>query len=399
MKISQFWLDKIEDAWKRRSIVWLSGVRRAGKTTICRSLPDVEYFDCELPRTRRLMEDPEGFLADLRGKRVVLDEIHRLGQPSELLKIAADHFPDIRMIATGSSTLSASTKFRDTLAGRKLDLWLTPMAAADMAVFDSDDLQHRFLHGGLPPFFLADSLPEREFQEWMDAYWAKDIQELFRLERRHSFQKFTELLLSHSGGMFEATRYARPCEVSRPTIANYLSVLEATFAVHVIRPYSSRRSTEIVSAPKVYGFDTGFICYYRGWHSLRRDDMGPLWEHYVLNELHARLQTRDIRYWRDKFGHEIDFILVRRGASPVTIECKWSADQFDASALKAFRKRYPKGDNYVVADDVGRSYQREYNDVVVKFVSLEDLIMAVSRQGGVKPRRQPVKTKTAVKKK
>ena len=398
MKIRRFWQEKIDSAWKRRGIVWMSGVRRVGKTTICQSLPDVEYFDCELPRTRRLMDDPEGFLGDLRGKRVVLDEIHRLERPSELLKIAADHFPDIQVIATGSSTLSASTKFRDTLAGRKLDLWLTPMATPDLTAFESSGLEHRFLHGGLPPFFLAEVLPEREFQEWMDAYWAKDIQEMFRLERRHSFQKFTELLLSHSGGMFEATRYTRPCEVSRTTIANYLAVLEATFTVHVVRPYSTRRSAEIVSAPRVYGFDTGFICYYRGWHSLRREDMGPLWEHYVLNELHAQLQTRDIRYWRDKHGHEIDFILVRRGASPVTIECKWSADQFDAAALKSFRTRYPKGDNYVVAEDVGRSYVREYHGIKVKFVSLKNLIQDLSSPAEVKERQPAVKKKTAKKK-
>ena len=123
MKIRQFWLEKIEEAWQRRTIVWVSGVRRVGKTTLCRSLPDMEYFDCELPRTRRLMEDPEGFLGELRKQRVVLDEIHRLEHPSELLKIAADHFPDIQVIATGSSTLSASTKFRDTLTGRKMHLW------------------------------------------------------------------------------------------------------------------------------------------------------------------------------------------------------------------------------------------------------------------------------------
>jgi len=397
MKIRPFWLEKIESAWKRRGIIWMSGVRRVGKTTICQSLPGVEYFDCELPRTRRLMDDPEGFLGDLRGKRVVLDEIHRLERPSELLKIAADHFSDIQVIATGSSTLSASTKFRDTLAGRKLDLWLTPMATPDITAFDSSGLGHRFLHGGLPPFFLAEELPERDFQEWMDAYWAKDIQEMFRLERRHSFQKFTELLLSHSGGMFEATRYARPCEVSRTTIANYLAVLEATFTVHVVRPYNTRRSAEIVSAPKVYGFDTGFICYYRGWHSLRREDMGPLWEHYVLNELHAQLQTRDIHYWRDKHGHEIDFIYIRRGASPVTIECKWSADQFDAAALRSFRTVYPRGDNYVVAEDVGRPYEREYHGLKLKFVSLRNLIQDLSSLAEVKER-QPAVKKTAKKK-
>jgi len=102
--------------------------------------------------------------------------------PSELLKIAADHFPDIRILATGSSTLGASAKFRDTLAGRKRNLWLTPMVLADLTAFEHQDLRHRLLRGGLPPFFLAESLPERDFQEWMDAYWAKDIQELFRLE-------------------------------------------------------------------------------------------------------------------------------------------------------------------------------------------------------------------------
>jgi len=141
---------------------------------------------------------------------VVLDEVHRLERPSEILKIAADHYPDTRIVATGSSTLGASSKFRDTLAGRKAELWLTPMTTADLEDFGRQDLHHRFLHGGLPPFFLTEDLPERDFQEWMDAYWAKDVQELFRLERRHSFQKFAELLMAQSGGIFEATNLPAP---------------------------------------------------------------------------------------------------------------------------------------------------------------------------------------------
>jgi len=228
MRKRRFWIETLENAWRRRPVVWLSGVRRAGKTTLSQSLPGTEYFDCELPRVRRELADPEAFLATLRGKTVVLDEIHRLGDPAQLLKIAADHFPRTRVLATGSSTLGASRKFRDTLAGRKAEVWLTPMMTADLTDFGAPDLKHRFLRGGLPPFFLADSFPERDFQEWMDAYWAKDIQELFRLERRHSFQRFAELLFIQSGGMFEATRFARDCEVSRTTIANYLAVLEAT---------------------------------------------------------------------------------------------------------------------------------------------------------------------------
>lgn len=375
----QVWLTKIEDLWQRRSVVWLSGVRRAGKTSLCQSLPDIEYFDCELPRVRRMMSDPQSFLEDIKGRRIVLDEIHRLENPSELLKIAADHFQDTKITATGPSTLGASSKFKDTLAGRKFELWLPPMIMADLMDFKRTDLKHRFLYGGLPPFFMSKEIPERDFQEWMDAYWAKDIQELFRLEKRHSFLKFTELLMSQSGGVFEASRFARPCEVSRTTISNYLSVLEATFVVHVIRPFSTHRPTEIISAPKVYAFDTGFMCYYRGWPALRWEDLGELWEHFVLNEVQADLQTRNISYWRDKRGHEVDFILNNRKGQPIAIECKWSASEFEAVNLKAFRRVYPEGTNFVVANDVTKGYSKSYDDLHVKFVNLRELIEKISQ--------------------
>jgi len=377
----RFWIETVEEAWQRRSVLWLAGVRRAGKTVLCRSLDDVEYYDCELPRTRRALEDPEGFLRETRGRRIVLDEVHRLGNPSELLKIAGDHFPETRVIATGSSTLEASAKFRDTLTGRRETVWLTPMIAADLAAFGNENLPHRFLHGGLPPHFLAAELPERDFRDWIDAYWAKDVQELFRLERRWSFQRFVELLLAQSGGMFEATRFAAPCEVSRQTISNYLAVLETTFVVQVVRPYSTRRATEIVSAPKVYGFDTGFVCHHRGWDVLRPDDLGDLWEHFVLNEIQGRLQRRAVRYWRNKNGAEIDFVLPRRGdRPPIAIECKWKADTFEPRAIEAFRRLHPVGPNYVVATDVDAPYARSWDGLEVEYVSLEQLIARLSSE-------------------
>lgn len=376
----RFWLDKIKEGWQHRSILWLSGVRRVGKTSLCKSLDEIEYFDCELPRVRRMMEDPQSFLEDLRGHKIVLDEIHRLSNPAEVLKIASDHYPDIKVIATGSSTLGASAKFKDTLAGRKLEIWLTPMISFDLADFKQEGLNHRFARGGLPPFFMAEQLPERDFQEWMEAYWAKDIQELFRLERRNSFLKFAELLMMHSGGIFEATTLARPCEVSRTTISNYLAALEATYVVHVIRPFSSHRPTEIISAPKVYAFDTGFICYYRGWEKLRREDLGVLWEHFVLNEIQARFQTRNVLYWRDKRGHEVDFILASRRSAPMSIECKWSSQEFDASNVKAFRRQYKEGNNFVVAQDVNQPFSQTYDGVKIKFVGLTHLIDAISEK-------------------
>ena len=368
------WLDQLDLAWRRRSVLWLHGVRRTGKTTLAQCLSDVEYFDCELPRVRSAMEDPESFLCGLSGKRIVLDEIHRLPNPSELLKIAADHFPGVQVLATGSSTLGASSRFRDTLAGRKTELWLTPMINADLEDFAQPDLPHRLLHGGLPPFFLSSELPERDFQEWMDAYWAKDILELFRLERRASFQRFLELLLAQSGGIFEATRFAGPCEVSRTTITNYLAVLEATAVALVLRPFSSRRSSEIIAAPKVYGFDTGFVCAFRGWTTLRQHDLGRLWEHYVLNELSAHLQAPSLRYWRDKQGHEVDFIWTPRGRPPLAIECKWSARDFDPVNLAAFGRAYPHHELLVVTTDARPAYTREYAGRPVRFLTLDLLV-------------------------
>lgn len=376
-----FWKGLIEDAWRERSIVWLMGVRRIGKTSLCHSFENIEYFDCERPRVRQLFVDPEEFLDGQKGKTIALDEIHRLSNPSELLKIAADHYPHIKIIATGSSTLGASAKFKDTLAGRKREVWLTPMLLKEMALFGNEHIRHRFLYGGFPSLFEQTKLPEKDFQEWIDAYWAKDIQELFKVNKREPFQKFLELLLVNSGGIFEATRYAAACEITRPTIINYLIILEETFVVHIVRPFSTHRSAEIVMAPKIYGFDTGFICYVKGRGELRAEDLGYMWEHCILNELHGNLQTRAINYWRDKRDHEIDFVVNNRSEGKLSaIECKFNSSSEDLVSGKmgknfeAFRSHYPDGDNFVVSSNIDASFKRKYKDLTISFVSPADLV-------------------------
>lgn len=373
MKSRSFWLDKITEYWQKRPIIWLSGVRRAGKTVLAKSLSDIEYFDCELAKTRFFFDDPFEAFKKLSGEKIVLDEIHRLANPSEVLKIAHDYFPNIQVIATGSSSLGVSDKFKDTLTGRKLEIWLTAMNYQDMLDFGKTDFKHRLLHGGLPSFFLSDHLPEHEFHEWMDSFWSREIQELFRLERRSAFLKLVELLFVQSGSIFEATRFSAPCEVNRSTINNYLSVLEATHVVHVIRPFSMRKSTEIVAAPKTYAFDTGFVCYFRGWTELHSTELGPLWEHLVLNELHSFILPKEIMYWRDKRGHEIDFVLARRGRTPDALECKWRAKDFDPQNLISFRRSYPLGLNYVIASDVDRAISRRFSDLTVTFIGINNV--------------------------
>lgn len=375
-----FWQKKIEEAWKEKNIIWLMGVRRIGKTSLCQSISDVVYFDCERPRTRQLLVDPEGFLESNEGKKIVLDEIHRLENPSEILKIAADHYPNIKIITTGSSTLGASKKFKDTLTGRKREIWLTPMLLQESSLFGNKDILHRFLYGGFPSFFARDKLPELDFQEWIDAYWAKDIQDVFSVGKRYSFQKFAELLLANSGGMFEATRYTAPCEVTRQTIVNYLDILEETFVVQVIRPFSTHKPTEIVSAPKVYGFDTAFVCFAKGRHELRMEDTCLMWEQCVLNEIQGQLQTRVINYWRDKRGHEIDFVIPNRSKDSLTaIECKFTIteDSITPSIVKnfaSFRKNYPQGENFVIANNVDTPFKRKFGNIILNFANTKDLV-------------------------
>ena len=364
-------------------MVWLRGVRRVGKTTLAQSLDRVRYFDCELPGTRRRIENPESFLKHNRGARIILDEVHRLPDPSEVLKVAADHFPDTRILATGSSTLGASSRFRDTLAGRKADVFLPPMIFRDLIAFGRPDLDHRMLRGGLPPFFMHPTLPERDFQEWMDAYWAKDIMELFRLEKRAAFQRLFELMLVQSGEIFDASRLARDCGVSRTTIANYLAVLEATSVAHVVRPYSTGGSAEIVAAPRVFGFDTGFVCYHRGWNELRSDDVGILLEHLFLNEVHAHGGSIGVHYWRDKAHHEVDFVLIRRGGDPIAVECKKSERAFDATGLAAFRRRHPQGANWLVVPEGSDVWTRSIRGLDVEVIPLR-LMEKVLRTGSAR---------------
>jgi predicted AAA+ superfamily ATPase len=177
-----------------------------------------------------------------------------------------------------------------------------------------------------------------------------------------------------SGGMFEASSFAAPCEVSRTTISNYLSVLEATYVVQVIRPFHTHQATEIVAAPKVYAFDTGFFCYYRGWSRLRQEDLGTLWEHFVLNEIQGHLQTREIQYWRDKHGHEIDFILKPRGKQPIAIECKWQARNVESKNIEIFLNSYPLAQVLVVSNDAKESYSGKIGSSVIKYVNLSECI-------------------------
>lgn len=369
-----FWRQRIEDAWRETPIVWLSGVRRCGKTTLAESLgaERILYVNCDLPDVEERVRDPQVFFRSCGKPVVVFDEIHQLRDPARLLKIGADVFPHLKILATGSSTLAASKKFRDTLTGRKRMVHLTPVLWDELPAFGATPLQRMF-HGGLPPALLAAAKSPAFYREWMDSFFARDIQRLFGFRDMNRFNALFEYLLRQSGGQFEVTRTAGAVGITRPTVESHLQALEITHAVTVVRPFHGGGQNEIVRQPKIYGFDTGFVSFARGWDPLRPDDYGPLWEHLVLEHLQAHFPDQPIRYWRDKVGREVDFVLAHGRDAVDAIECKWNPDAFDGAALKVFRSHYPAGRNFLVTPSGDPAWMRRIGELEVRVCTPSEL--------------------------
>jgi hypothetical protein len=116
---------------------------------------------------------------------------------------------------------------------------------------------------------------------------------------------------------------------------------------------------------------------------LREEDYPALWKHWVLNEICSRLQALEVQYWRDKRGHEVDFVIVSRNLGIVAIDCRWKARDFESGNLQAFRHHYPEGPTWVVCGDVVRGYMHNFGSLKAEFLSLEEMITRLS--AGKKP--------------
>ena len=130
---------------------------------------------------------------------IIFDEIHRINNPSQVLKIGTDEFSQLKILATGSSTLSATNKFRDSLTGRKIQLFLPPVLWSECKQdFNISNLDERLIKGGLPGFLLSDDKFGELYSEWIESYYARDIQELFNVLHH----RFRSCLHCHSKRSF-----------------------------------------------------------------------------------------------------------------------------------------------------------------------------------------------------
>ena len=363
-----FWLDKIQTLWRQKPLVWLSGVRRAGKTSICRQIPEGKYFNCDLPSVQRQLADPEAFFSQqAKDATLLLDEVHRIADPALVLKIAADEFPGLRILATGSSTLQATSKFRDSLTDRKRTLHLPPVLWREcLTSFAQPGLDRRLLHGGLPGALLAEVPDPAFFADWMDSFYARDIQELFGVRNRTAFMALLKLIGLRNGGLLDITDLAKEAGISRPTVMSHLDAMEIAHALIRLPPFHGGGHREIVQRPKLFLFDTGLVAHIRGWESIRNEDRGLLWENLVLDELRASHPSDTVHYWRDKSQREVDFVIQRPEGRVDAIEAKINPDAFDAANLTAFRQLYPTGKNFLFCHFVKTPYTLTKNGLLIE---------------------------------
>ena len=369
------WLQRLHDGWNRRPVGWLSGVRRVGKTTLSRMIPEARYLNCDLPSVQRSLADAELFLEGLAPDAVVVfDEVHRLADPSQLLKIAADEYADLRVLATGSSTLAATGKFRDSLAGRKFELHLPPVPWDEcIDTFGIADLDRRLLHGGLPEALLAERPDPEFYSEWIDSFYARDILELFSIRNRQGFLSLLRLLLRRSGGQVDYSSLASLTELGRPTVRAHVEAMVTAHVVRLLKPFHGDSKQEIVSRAKCYAFDTGFIAFERGWEQIRAEDRGILWEHLVLDALLMRHHENDVLYWQDKSKREVDFVVRRAEGAVDAVECKVNPDRLNSKPIEVFRRMHPKGGNYVVTPLDRKPYQIRRGELVFTVCTTRDL--------------------------
>jgi len=252
-------------------------------------------------------------------------------------------------------------------------LW--PECEAEFAV---RDLDRRLFRGGLPEALLADEPDAASYAEWLDSFYARDIQELFGIRERTGFLNLLRLMLRQSGGLVDYSALSRECDLSRATVKSHLEAMTVACALIPVPPFHGGGRRELVRRPKVYAFDTGFVAYARGWQDLRAEDRGPLWEHLVLDVLRSAHEGQEVAYWRDKSGREVDFV-IPRGRRVDTYECKMTPGRFDPESLKVFRSHYPDGENFLVTPGIESPYDHTFEGLVVRVTGCRDLLLRTIR--------------------
>jgi predicted AAA+ superfamily ATPase len=381
-------IDEILKFINLEEIIVLHGARQVGKTNILLWLEnylqekkeDVYYIDLEDSRYKKILDSGVNeFIDHLRevghapqAKKkifVFIDEIQYLENPSEFLKLIADHHKDIKLIVSGSSSFEIKSKFKDSLVGRTVNFEIFNLSFSEYLMFKDyyyepsvkiteikqNELKSLYkeyvLFGGYPKIALVNEieLKEKRLQQIIDTYIKKDIKELANIDNIENFNKLLEILAAQSGQMINIKELANTCDLSAPTIEKYLFILEQTYIIKLVRPYSKNIRSELSKTPKVFFYDSGLMqmLWFKG---LQKEIIGNAFETSVFSELVKKYGQANIYYWRTKDKKEIDFIIKDKNKI-IPVEVKINFNKVNLSTIKFFTENYKLAEYKIIGLD------------------------------------------------
>lgn len=368
------------------TVIVIHGSRQVGKTHLLFLIrkhlestgKKVYYFDLEYPEYLSLINSGiRNFMQFLKANNfdenkeayIIIDEVQYLDNPSSFIKIIADHYKKIHLIVSGSSTFAIKTKFSDSLVGRTTNFELFPLNFAEFLEFkkvkinlkEAKDpvsiglLKNMFkeyvLFGSYPKIVLEPEIEKkkRAILQIIDTYVKKDIKDFANIENVKKFNDLIYLLASQTGQLVNMQSLSKETNLSFPTLQKYLSILEETFVIKLLTPFSKSPSVEIAKTPKVFFYDSGLASLL--WlKNFQETLLGSLFETAIFSLLVKKFSKEDIHYWRTKSKQEIDFIITKDNLV-IPAEVKLNFERFNISPITSFTKKYKVKDYFVISLD------------------------------------------------
>lgn len=362
---------RLQEALADSPVVLIHGPRQCGKTTLAQVVGGQlghEYFSFDDDVIRGSAEaDPAGFLSELPG-RVILDEVQRVPSLFSALKSAVDRRRSAgRFLLTGSANVLLVPKLADSLAGRMEIQRLHPLAQCEIGRRESvfldslfgdgfktrrserlaGRLADRIVAGGYPAALARPAGRRRAvwYRDYLDALVQRDVRELARISSLDALPRLLALAAAQTAQLLNASDLAAPFQLSRPTIRDYLTLLERVFLLETLPPWHSNRVSRLIKTPKLHIGDTGLACALLGVDGTAlaadRPLLGQLLETFVFQELRRQASWHEelfsFFHYRDKDGVEVDVVVERGARALAGVEVKASAT-VTAADFRGLRK-------------------------------------------------------------
>ncbi len=315
-------------------IVTVTGPRQSGKTTLTTKVfPNKKYVNLEEIDTREFaISDPRGFLKQY-GDNLIIDEIQRAPDLLSYIQVIVDKNKKSSFILTGSQQFEMMKGISQSLAGRTAFIKLLPFSIKEIEkVYNAKKTDLLMLKGFYPRIYDKKLKPHEFYAGYVSTYLERDVRQLIAIKNLSLFQKFLKLCAGRIGNILNLQSIANDTGVSHTTIREWVSILEASYIVYLLRPWHENLSKRLVKSPKLYFYDVGLAAYLLGIENenqIRRDPLrGGLFENMVVSEFvkHRFNSGKDnnLYFYRDSKGNEVDLI-YRMGKEILPIEIKSGA--------------------------------------------------------------------------